>query len=428
MEHSRKDAKSKGAIFKAVLILPTQIWKTGGVRVSLSADWRIGMTESWVFVQPLITITFIKIVSQRANNMKFKIKKFAINLSLMIIVFIILLILGEIAANIMVKVGKGQSHQIMGDADNIVITSPNKDLEFVFKPHYMNTEGDTITNALGFHELDWNQSDLDLSKVILNIGDSITFGANIKDLNQVYGKVLQALIQQKFPDPNYVVYNAGVGGYNIWQERAMLKELTGKIKYDMLLIGLCLNDSSPKMFVSEDIKGAVVNVSGEIESTKDVFSRKFFNRFKLYVIFKEAVKSMQRRYPKVFPSSMMWHNLLVNGEGWNSLKNTILEMHESLKPKGIPLVIVIFPYAHQLKLEAEDNIVQNDLLRFCEMHSIPCLDLFERYKQNSQQIKWDGEGIHPDEGGHKVAGETIYNYLLEKNLIPINDNVEVDHE
>ena len=346
----------------------------------------------------------------------------------MAVVFIVLLVLGEIAATVMVKLGKGQRQQVMGEADNIVTTSPNKDLEFVFKPYYVNLDGDTVTNALGFHELDWKKSDLDRSKVILNIGDSITFGANIKDLNQVYGKILQSIIQKKFHGQNYVVYNAGVGGYNIWQERAMLKELTGKIKYDMVLLGLCLNDSSPKMYVSQDIKGAVVNVSGNIESTKEIFSRKFFNRFKLYVMLREAVKSMQRRYPGLFPASVMWHNMLVNGEGWKSLKDAILEMHENLKQQGVPLVLVIFPYAHQLKLNAEDNIVQNDLVQFCGSHSIPCLDLFYGFKQNSQKINWDAEGIHPDEAGHRVAGKAIYNFLVAKNLIPINDNVEVNHE
>jgi lysophospholipase L1-like esterase len=360
--------------------------------------------------------------------MKTRLKKLIINFILMIFVFIILLVLGEVGANIMVKLGKGQRHQVMGEADNIVMNSPNKDLEFVFKPHYVNLAGDTITNALGFHELDWKQSDLDQSKVILNIGDSITFGANIKDLNQVYGKVLQEMIRQNFSEKNYIVYNAGVGGYNIWQERALLKELTGKIKYNMVLLGLCLNDSSPKMYVSEDVKGAVVNVSGEIESPKDLFSRKFFNRFKLYVMFKEAVKSLQRRYPKLFPSSMMWHNALVNGEGWRSLKDTILEMHDNLAQNGIPLVVLIFPYAHQLKLEAKDNIVQNDLLQFCQVHSIPCLDLFSYYKQNRSLIQWDEEGIHPDVKGHQVAGEAIYHYLVEQKLIPIKDDVEVFYE
>lgn len=357
-----------------------------------------------------------------------KLKRLAINFSLMLFVFIVLFALGELGANLLVKLGKGQRQQIMGEADNIVMNSPNKDLEFVFKPHYVNADGDTVTNALGFHELDWSPAELDESKVILNIGDSITFGANIKDLNRVYGKVVQSLIQDNFPDQKVIVYNAGVGGYNIWQERALLRELDHQIKYNMVLLGLCLNDSSPKMYVSEDIKGAVVNVSGEIESARDLFSRKFFNRSKLYVMFKEAVKSLQRRYPRLFPSSMLWHNMLVKGEGWASLKNTILEMHQELAERNIPLVVAIFPYAHQLKLTAQDNIIQNDLVQFCQAHQIPCLDLFEAYQQHQEEIQWDAEGIHPDVNGHRIAGEAIYQFLVEQKLIPFDNDEEIHHE
>lgn len=88
----------------------------------------------------------------------------------------------------------------------------------MFEPHYVDAQGDTIINVLGCHEIDWEPSQLDRSKVILNLGDSITSGANIKDINQFYGKILQLYLQQKFPDEHYIVYNAGVGGYNIWQE------------------------------------------------------------------------------------------------------------------------------------------------------------------------------------------------------------------
>lgn len=360
--------------------------------------------------------------------MKSGFKKLLINFLLMIFVFIILIILGEIGANLMLKLGKGKRHQIMGAADNIVITSPNKDLEYVFKPYYVTLAGDTITNALGFHEYNWEQSELDQSQVILNIGDSITFGAQIKQIDQVYGKVLQSLIQKNFPNEHCIVYNAGVGGYNIWQEWALIKELTGQIKYRMVLLGFCLNDSSPKMYVNEDIKGAVVNVAGKLEAIKDIFSRKFFNRSKLYVMLKESIKSFQRRYPGLFPHSMLWYNMLIKTEGWQSLKNILLEMHENLKQNGLPLVVVIFPYAHQLTLEPEDNLIQNDLAQFCKVHAIPCLDLFPDYKQNSHLIQWDEEGIHPDANGHKVAGEAIYEFLINQNLIPIPDNMEVSNE
>lgn len=120
--------------------------------------------------------------------------------------------------------------------------------------------------------------------------------------------------------------------------------------------------------------------------------------------------------------------VLVKAEGWQSSRNTLLEMYERLNAQGIPLVVVVFPYAHQLKLEANDNLIQNDLLTFCQNHDIACLDLFPCYQANSQSIRWEAEGIHPDEGGHQIACEAIFNSLNEQQLIPIQNNVEVRYE
>lgn len=350
-----------------------------------------------------------------------KIKKFLINFSLFVFVSLLLLVLAEMGANVMVKAGKGQRQQIYGKSDNLVIPSENKELGFVFKPYYVSSDGDTITNALGFHEYDWDPAVLDKSHVILNIGDSITFGAFIKSKDDVYGKVLQYALRQQFPDDDIVVYNAGIGGYNIWQEQTMLKLMQERMPVQMVLLGLCLNDASPMLYVDRNVKGAVVNVPGKLESVKDVFSRKFFNRSKVYVIFKEAFKSFQRKYPNLFPSRFLWYNAMVNGIGWKSLKATLADMHMALEKEGIPLVVAIFPYAHQLQLEDKDNIVQNDLLAFCRQEGIPCLDLYTAYKEGDDAVVWDEEGIHPDEAGHRIAGEAISQFLIQKKLVPFTE-------
>ncbi len=338
---------------------------------------------------------------------------------------VILLILGEIVAGILVKKGIGQQHQIFGQADDLVIPSSNAELSYIFRPYYVNNAGDTATNRFGLRDYDRSEAEIDQSFVILNLGDSITFGSNVNSLGDIYSKVLESLLQQKFHDNHYIVFNAGIGGYNIWQERALLNELRKKMPVNMVILGFCLNDSSPMFYVREEIKGAVVNVPGKINSFSEIFSRTFINRLKLYVMFKEAIKSMQRRYPKLFPSSMLWHNLLIKQSSWNNLKLTLLEMKESLAQDNIPLVVVVFPYRHQLELKTSDNLIQNDLSQFCQQHEIRCLDLFSYFKAKKDSIRWDLEGIHPDECGHKIAGQTIYEFLIKENLIPKGNQEEV---
>jgi len=354
-----------------------------------------------------------------------RLKKMIVNLALAFFVMVILLIFGEIGAGILVRKGIGQQHQISGQTDDLIIPSSNPELSYVFCPYYINNAGDTATNRFGFRDYDWSEAEIEQSFVILNLGDSITFGSNVDSLRDVYSKVLESLLQRKYPDKHCIVFNAGIGGYNLWQERALLHELHKKIHVNMVILGFCLNDSSPMFYVREDIKGAVVKVPGKVNSFSEIFSRKFINRLKLYVMFREAVKSMQRRYPKLFPCSMLWHNLLIKQSSWNDLKLTLLEIKESLAQDNIPLVVVIFPYRHQLELNAADNLIQNDLSQFCRQHEIRCLDLFSFFKAKKDSIRWDAEGIHPDASGHRLAGKTIYKFLIEENLIPDRNQEEV---
>ena len=249
------------------------------------------------------------------------------------------------------------------------------------------------------------------------MGDSIAFGTNVDKTRDVYPKVLERLLQRDYPDKQYAVVNAAVGGYNIWQEWALLKELRTELNIKMVIVGLCLNDSSPMFYIREDIKEAVVKIPARINSISDVFHREFINRLKLYVMVKEVIKSVQRNHPKLFPSSLLWHNLLVKQGSWQNLKDTILEMKLSLAENDIPLVVVIFPYRHQLELEPPDNLIQKDLSQFCQQNGIKCLDLFTCFKAYKDSIVWDAEGIHPDKRGHWVAGQNIYQYLVDEQVI-----------
>ena len=351
-----------------------------------------------------------------SGNGRRRLKRFAASLALTLGAIVFALVLGEIAANILVSSGIGRVNQIVGNADNMVMVSPNPDLGYVYKPNIR--QRTVTTNAMGFHEQDWSPAQLAESRVILNLGDSITFGLNVSDVGHVYGKVLQdELNDDAAGGGHYVVYNAGVAGYNTWQEAALLKQLTGSIKYDMVLLGFCLNDSSPMLYVSSDVKGAVVNVPGKINSPGQIFSRQFLRRSKLFVLMIESVKSMQRRYPAAFPSSMLWHNVLIKESAWQNLENTILAMKRSLDEQGKPFVVAIFPYAHQLKLEQKDNLIQNDLMRFCQANGIRCLDLFESFRRERDRIGYDVEGTHPDDTGHSVAARAIHEYLMQSHLL-----------
>ena len=155
-----------------------------------------------------------------------------------------------------------------------------------------------------------------------------------------------------------------------------LKELLPTMNVKLVLLGFCLNDSSSQFYVKGDLNNAVFLDDKHINSIDAVFYRKFLNRSYFYVLLKETFKNVQRTYPHVFPASLLWHNILIKEKRWQECKETLVEMREQLGEQGIPLVIAVFPYRHQLRLELEANLMQNDLMSFCNKHGLHCLDLF----------------------------------------------------
>jgi hypothetical protein len=188
----------------------------------------------------------------------------------------------------------------------------------------------------------------------------------------------------------------------------------------LVLLGFCLNDSSPTFHATADLKGAVSRLEKPINSIEAVFSREFFNRSYLYVLLKETLKNAQRAYPRAFPARFLWHNLLVKEKRWQQCKETLVLMRDQLSQQGIPLVIAVFPYQHQLRLEPQANLVQNDLMTFCHEHELYCLDLFSAFREHASEITFDPEGTHPDERGHAVAAQAILEYLTEQQLFPFS--------
>jgi hypothetical protein len=290
-------------------------------------------------------------------------------------------------------------------AADVLLSDPS--LGYRYKPDLRDDRGGLVTNHYGVREQDWAPEILQRSRVILNLGDSITFGLNLSRPDEVYGKVLQSLLNRR-GNGSVIVYNAGVSGYNSAQELAFIEELSRTLKFDAVLVGFCLNDSAPALQINPEMRNGVVWAPAAIRSVGDLFSRRALDHVVSYTLAKEAVKSIQRRHPSLFPARWLWHNALVGSAGWEQMKLSLLEMKRLLDAKHVPLTIAIFPYEHQLHLTAESNLAQQDLLRFCRANRIDCVDLYDAFRENRDRIGWDAEGTHFDARGHRVAGEALY--------------------
>jgi lysophospholipase L1-like esterase len=340
-------------------------------------------------------------------------------LAILLVSTITILVLAELVVRFLAARGIAASDQYPADRPipNVQVHQ-NPEVGYLPPPYMTDATGKLLTNRSGFREKDYSADELRMSDVILNLGDSITFGSKVKDTADVYSHRLERAIGRSPRQRRVIVYNAGVAGFNTWQEHALMGELLPTMTVKLVLLGFCLNDSSPAFHVKADLKGAVSLYDTPIGSFKAVFSREFFNRSYFYVFLKETFKNVQKAHPRAFPASLLWHNLLIKEKRWQECKETLVVMRDQLRTQGIPLVIVVFPYRHQLSLEPQANLIQNDLMTSCREHELYCLDLFSAFKEHVSEISFDDEGTHPDENGHRVAAQTILDYLREQELFP----------
>lgn len=89
---------------------------------------------------------------------------------------------------------------------------------------------------------------------IVCLGDSVTFGAGV-ELDQVYPKVLEKLLNSRSEGMHYEVLNFGVPGYNTAQEVITLREKALRYNPDLVLVGFNLNDGSPTASLDEVLEG-----------------------------------------------------------------------------------------------------------------------------------------------------------------------------
>lgn len=70
-------------------------------------------------------------------------------------------------------------------------------------------------------------------------------------------------------------------------------------------------------------------------------------------------------------------------------------------------VIVILPTIYEGR-PVESRIVRSVMRRVCQKHGIPFIDLIEVWDSS-----WTSDGAHPNEYGHRVLADFIYQRMME---------------
>jgi lysophospholipase L1-like esterase len=284
-------------------------------------------------------------------------------------------------------------------------------------------------NSLGMRDREIRAQKPDDIIRIAFLGDSITYGLGVR-LEDTFPKVVEDILNKQSQTDRYESINGGVIGYNFANELAFLKQDILKLKPDIVLICITLNDTVDE-FKNVVRKRAHLNFLY-------VINRFLREKSHLYFFLQDRGKRMLHHYGKLKPMDIKVQDFLEGNfseRDYHRISHTLSEMKNLASSHGYKFATVIFPFEMQLDQERLDRISallnvrfkpsildgapQALIRRFSRGMNIPVLDLLPAFKakknndlfvSSSINIDW----FHLNPSGHRLAAQEIAEFITEE--------------
>ena len=245
------------------------------------------------------------------------------------------------------------------------------------------------------------------------LGDSFTFATQMQ-LTDAFPKQLERILRmsQTEDEGAVEVINYGVPGYSTNNEAAMMKRAI-KEGADLVILQITLNDPQLKPYAPKGITGK--NEFGSYTPAGWVHAVSSFWKTPSFVLQRLHNSETHRAYVDYY------FDLFQGSRTKQSFEKAVKLIARRGNRNEVPVIAVVFPLF---------GIPVNDSYPFLPLHTlihtllakdkIPYLDLFEHYKNIplSRIQLVPGQDFHPNEIGHRIAAEAIYQWLEQEQHIP----------
>jgi lysophospholipase L1-like esterase len=238
---------------------------------------------------------------------------------------------------------------------------------------------------------------------VLVLGDSVAFGPGVPEERTFVG-----VLRQSFPDRRFV--NTAVMGYALQDyENVFATLLERGNRFSRVLLFFCLNDVSPAS--SEAIRqylGTFVPAMRSVPVIEEInaFVRE---RSKLYVVLKGWLTDPRKRY------------FLADEANYSDAAyveaqfQPLVRMARLAQERGMPLTVVIVPYAYQMRPEGQARLMpQNVVAKVLREHRVDFVDAFRLFLDASlptRDLYLPYDQTHLSVEGHRVMGDFLANLL-----------------
>ena len=303
------------------------------------------------------------------------------------------------------------------------------------------------TNSLGLRDHEYVRGP-DNTYGIIVLGDSFTEGAGVPVESCFVQRLERRLNASAVAGKTVEVFNFGVAGYSPLLEYLYLKEKGFRLHPHLVILAFDMTDVEEDMFYAED---AVLDSSGTplgVVATQEnpggynLIPRGRLKHFMqthsylytlvvrtLSVIRIPTLDQGRRWYSHTVESSFQpWEKHLRRNEKHIKLISDVC------KKRNISFILLGYPYGHQvspkewiegrkllgIKSEVYDPIVLDSLDSFAKENGISFLNMTDAFRLHSNGNLYYSVDVHWTSAGHAVAADTLFRFLIDKNLVETN--------
>ena len=369
--------------------------------IGLKSFIKIMVFDFSIAVLGFILFRYDKLIMKTIFRNKINIKKYLINIALLIITLLFFMVFLEIITRIGYNCFSDYNTEMWRYAVEIKQPSNNLNLPFEHAPYRKAFlyGAEINTNNEGFRaDRDYTLNKSGDTFRILVLGDSVALGWGV-NFNETYSQLLEKKFNQ-LNTTNFEVINLGIGNYNTAMELEILKDKGLKYNPDLIILGYYINDAE---IAPEKLKTDLI---GLIKSHSYLYAL-LGDKYLDLKIGSSADYNYTNYYSALYKEGF---------EGKNKAESALKEISEISKSNKISLIVVIFPEFHNFKDYAFQNAT-DFVTNISEQENIPYLDLLPYYKEYNPKDIWVSyEDAHPNTLGHKIAAEAIYSFIENKFL------------
>ena len=100
------------------------------------------------------------------------------------------------------------------------------------------------------------------------------------------------------------------------------------------------------------------------------------------------------------------------GEKWGQCRAALEGIRELCRKQDVPLLVVMFPFFHQLNGDYPFQPIHDLVRSYCESAGVPLIDLRESFRGYDGPELWvHPSDPHPNEIAHQVAAQAVFERL-----------------